>query len=141
MKFLIDTNVVLDLMLDRAPFADDAALLFEQAERGNISAVLCGTTITTIHYIAAKTIGARKAKQALGRLLSLCEIASVGRAVLEDALSAEFPDFEDAVLAAAARGAGVDAIISRNAKDFRKANIPVYDAAQAVELLSRANRR
>jgi predicted nucleic acid-binding protein len=141
MKFLIDTNVVLDLMLDRAPFADDAALLFEQAERGNISAVLCGTTITTIHYIAAKTIGARKAKQAVGRLLSLCEIASVGRAVLEDALSAEFPDFEDAVLAAAARGAGVDAIISRNAKGFRKADIPVYDAAQAVGLLSRANRR
>jgi len=141
LKFLIDTNVVLDLMLDRAPFADDAALLFEQAERGNISAVICGTTITTIHYIAAKTIGARKAKQAIGRLLSLCEIASVGRAVLEDALSAEFPDFGDAVLAAAARGAGVDAIVSRNAKDFRKAGIPVYDAAQAVELLSRTNRR
>lgn len=135
MKFLIDTNVVLDLMLDRAPFADDAALLFEQAERGNLSAVLCGTTITTIHYIAAKTIGPRKAKQAVGRLLSLCEIASVGRAVLEDALSAEFPDFEDAVLAAAARVAGVDAIVSRNAKDFRKASLPVYNAAQAVELL------
>lgn len=59
MKFLIDTNVVLDLLLDRMPFADDAAQLFDQAERGNISAVLCGTTVTTIFYIAAKTIGAR----------------------------------------------------------------------------------
>lgn len=140
MKFLIDTNVVLDLLLDRMPFADDAAQLFDQAERGNISAVLCGTTVTTIFYIAAKTIGARKARQAVGELLSLCEIAPVGRAVLEDALSTEFPDFEDAVLAAAARGAGVDAIVSRNAKDFRKAGIPVYDAAQAVKLLSMAKR-
>jgi len=141
LKFLIDTNVVLDLMLDRAPFAEDAALLFEQAERGKFSAVLCGTTITTIHYIAAKTIGARKAKMAVGRLLSLCEIAPVGRAVLEDALAAEFPDFEDAVLAAAARSAEADAIVSRNAKDFRKAGIPVYDAGQAVGLLSRTIRR
>ena len=89
MKFLIDTNVVLDLLLDRMPFADDAAQLFDQAERGNISAVLCGTTVTTIFYIAPKTIGARKAKQAVGELLSLCEIAPVGRAVLEDALSTE----------------------------------------------------
>jgi predicted nucleic acid-binding protein len=141
LKFLVDTNVVLDLMLDRMPFADDAALLFEQAEHGNISVVLCGTTITTIHHIAAKTIGARKAKRAIGRLLSLCEIAPVGRSVLEDALAAEFPDFEDAVLAAAARSAGADAIVSRNAKDFRKAGIPIYDAAQAVGLLSRAIRR
>lgn len=141
MKFLIDTNVVLDLLLDRAPFADDAVLLFEQAELGNISAVLCGTTVTTIHYIASKTIGARKAKRAVGRLLSLCEIAPMGRAVLEDALAAEFPDFEDAVLAAAARGAEADAIITRNAKDFRKAGIPVYDATQVVELLSKAIRR
>jgi predicted nucleic acid-binding protein len=141
LKFLVDTNVVLDLMLDRMPFADDAALLFEQAEHGNISVVLCCTTITTIHYIAAKTIGARKAKRAVGRLLSLCEIAPVGRAVLEDALAAEFPDFEDAVLAAAARGAEADAIVTRNAKDFRKAGIPVYDAAQAVGLLLRTIRR
>ena len=141
MKFLIDTTVVLDLMLDRAPFADDAALLFEQAERGNISAVLCGTTVTTIFYIAAKTIGTRKARQAVGGLLSLCEVAPVGRAVLEAGIASDFQDFEDAVLAAAGRIANVDAIVTRNAKDFRKADIPVYDAAQAVGLLSRANRR
>ena len=140
MKFLIDTNIVLDLLLDRMPFADDAAQLFDQAERGNISAVLCGTTVTTIFHIAAKTIGARKARQAVGELLSLCEVAPVSRAVLEAGIASDFQDFEDAVLAAAARGAGVDAIVSRNAKDFRKAGIPVYDAAQAVELLSRAKR-
>jgi len=134
-KFLIDTNIVLDLMLDRMPYADDAAQLFDQAERGNISAVLCGTTVTTIFYIAAKAIGTRKAKQAVGGLLSLCEVAPVGRAVLEAAIVSDFQDFEDAVLAVAARIANVDAIVSRNAKDFRKAGLPVYNAAQAVELL------
>lgn len=141
MKFLIDTNVVLDLMLDRTPFADDAAQLFDQAERGNISAVLCSTTVTTLLYIAAKTIGARKARQAVGGLLSLCEVAPVGRAVLETAIASDFQDFEDAVLATAGRIANVDAIVTRNAKDFRKASLPVYNAAQAVELLSRTNRR
>lgn len=140
MKLLIDTNVVLDLLLDRPPFADDAVLLFERAERGDITALLCGTTITTIYYIAAKTIGARKVKQAVGKLLSLCEVAPVGRAVLVDALAADTPDFEDAVVAAAARSAGAEAIVSRNAKDFRNAGIPVYDAAQAVELLARTGR-
>jgi predicted nucleic acid-binding protein len=139
-KFLIDTNVVLDLMLDRTPFADDAAQLFDQAERGNVSAVLCGTTVTTIFYIAAKTIGARKAKQTVGRLLSLCEIAPVGRAVLEAGIASDIQDFEDAVLAAAGRIANVDAIVTRNVKDFRKAGLPVYDAAQAAGLLSSRER-
>lgn len=135
MKFLIDTNIVLDLMLDRMPYSDDAAQLFDQAERGNISAVLCGTTVTTIFYIAAKTIGTRKAKQAVGGLLSLCEVAPVSRAVLDAAIVSDFQDFEDAVLAVAGRIANVDAIVSRNPKDFRKAGLPVYNESQAVELL------
>jgi predicted nucleic acid-binding protein len=97
--------------------------------------VLCGTTVTTIFYISAKTIGARKAKQAVGGLLSLCEVAPVGRAVLEAGIASDFQDFEDAVLAAAGRIANVDAIVTRNAKDFRKAGLPAYNAAQAVELL------
>ena len=141
MKFLIDTNIVLDLLLDRMPFADDAAQLFDQAERGNISAVLCGTTVTTIFYIAAKTVGARKAKQAVGGLLSLCEVAPVGRAVLEAAIASDFQDFEDAVLAAAGRIANVDAIVTRNAKDFRNAGVPIYDSPQTVKLIAKADRR
>jgi len=134
-KLLVDTNVVLDLLLDRLPFSDDAALLFERVEIGAVTAVLCGTTITTIHFIAAKTIGGRKAKVAIDKLMSLCEIASVGRAVLEDALASDSPDFEDAVIAAAARSNGVDAIVSRDASGFRKCGIPVYDAGQVLGLL------
>jgi len=141
LKFLIDTNVVLDLMLDRAPFAEDAAQLFDQAERGNISAVICGTTVTTIFYIAAKILGARKGKQAVGGLLSLCEVAPVGRAVLEAAIVSDFQDFEDAVLAAAGRIANVDAIVTRNARDFRNAGVPVYDSPQAVKLIAKTGRR
>lgn len=135
MKLLVDTNVVLDLLLDRLPFSDDAALLFERVESGAVTAVLCGTTITTIHYIAAETIGSRKAKVAIGNLMSLCEIAPAGRAVLEDALASDSRDFKDAVIAAAARGNGVDAIVSRDASGFRKCGIPVYDARQVLGLL------
>ncbi len=136
MKFLIDTNVVLDLLLDRLPFSEYATALFERVESGEATAVLCGTTLTTVHYIASKTIGDRKAKTVVGRLMSLCEIAPVGRAVLEDALTSDSRDFEDAVIAAAARNAAVDAIVTRDAPGFRKCGIPVYDARQAAGLLA-----
>jgi len=135
LKLLVDTNVVLDLLLDRLPFSDDAALLFERVESGAVTAVLCGTTITTIYYIAAKMIGGRKARIAIDKLMSLCEIVPVGRAVLEDALSSDSRDFEDAVIAAAARSHGVEAIVSRDALGFRKSGIPVYDAGQVLGLL------
>ncbi len=51
MRVIFDTNIVLDLLLDRAPFADTATYLFSKVERAEITGFLCATTITTIHYL------------------------------------------------------------------------------------------
>ena len=61
MKVLFDTNVVLDVLLDREPFASVAAQLLSLADKGRIQGVLCATTVTTIHYLATKAVGRRQA--------------------------------------------------------------------------------
>lgn len=136
MKILIDTNVVLDLLLDRVPFSAAAECLFGMAEDGRVTATLCGTTITTICCLAEKTIGSRRAKGEIEKLLRICEISPVGRPVLENALRREERDFEDAVIVSAAHHAGVAAIITRALKDFRKSGLPVYTPGQVLELLA-----
>ena len=100
---LFDTNGVLDVMLDRAPFADIAAQVFSKGEAGEIGGFLGTTTITTIHYLAAKVVGADQAQIEIGKLFRLFEFAPVNRAVLEDAAVLNFSDFEGAVLHEAAR--------------------------------------
>jgi predicted nucleic acid-binding protein len=123
---LFDTNVVLDVLLDRDPFAGDAANLFACAERGELDAFLCATTITTIHYLASKALGADQARILVKKLLSLFEIAPVNRSVLESAEDLDFTDFEDAVLHEAARHAGVQAIVTRDPKGFAQASLAVH---------------
>jgi predicted nucleic acid-binding protein len=135
MRIAFDTNVVLDLLLDRAPFVEHAAELFSKVERSELSSILCATTITTIHYLANKAVGAERAAFYISKLLGLCEIAPVNRAVLEDALASGFSDFEDAVLHESARHAGCDALVTRNVTDFSRAHIRVYTPTELLAIL------
>ena len=136
MKILLDTNIVLDVLMDRMPFADAATELFSKVEDGTIIGYLCVTTITTVYYLAAKTVGAPRAREEIKKLLSLFEVAPVNRPVLESALIADFSDFEDALIHEAACHAGAEAIVTRNQKDFKKSRIPVYSSEELAKILT-----
>ena len=136
MKILLDTNIVLDVLMDRMPFADAAAELFSKVEDGTIIGYLCGTTITTVYYLATKAVGAPRAQEEIKKLLSLFEVAPVNRHVLESALIAEFSDFEDAVIHEAACHVGAEAIVTRNQKDFKKSRISVYSSEEMAKILA-----
>lgn len=135
MKILLDTNIVLDLLMDRMPFADAAAELFSKVEDGTVIGYLCGTTITTVYYLAAKAVGAPRAQEEIKKLLTLFEVAPVNRHVLESALIADFSDFEDAVIHEAACHVGAEAIVTRNQKDFKKSGLPVYSSEEMAKIL------
>ena len=135
MKVLFDTNVVLDLLLDREPFSTTAAQLFSRVEGGEIVGFVCATTVTTIHYLARRAVGNRQARQEVQKLLDLFEVAPVDRGVLEGALASGFADFEDAVLHQAALNVGVGGIVTRNAGDFKRAKIYVYSPEELARLL------
>jgi predicted nucleic acid-binding protein len=134
-KVLFDTNVVLEVLLDRPPFADIAAVLFSKVDQGLMKGYLGATTLTTIYYLAAKTVGAKQAEEYVKQLLALFEVAPVTRDVLEVALQVGFGDFEDVVLYEAARQVGVDAIVTRNMQDFKQAQMPIYTPAELAQLL------
>ncbi len=135
MKILFDTNIVLDLLMDRLPYSDAAAELFSKVEDGTIIGCLCGTTITTVFYLAAKTVGTARAREEIGKLLSLFDVAPVNRQVLESALVLDFSDFEDAVIHEAACHVGADAIVTRNQRDFRKSGVTVYTPEEMAKVL------
>lgn len=135
MIVLFDTDVVLDLFLDRQPFAEPAAILFSKVEEGEIQGYVSATTITAIYYLATKTIGARKAKWATRKLLSLLEVASVDRAVLEGALEGKYKDFEDGVIAEAARQIQANVIITRNVRDYKTSSVPAHAPEEMLKML------
>jgi predicted nucleic acid-binding protein len=135
LKLLLDTNIVLDVLMDRIPFSDSAVELFSRVEDGTMIGYLCATTITTVYYLATKTLGAPRAQEEIKKLLTLFEVAPVNRHVLESALAADFKDFEDAVIHEAACHVGADAIVTRNQKDFKKSRISVYSSEEMAKIL------
>ena len=132
MKVLVDTNVVLDVLLDRQPFAKSAARIFAFVEESKIEGFLCATTVTTVDYLLGQALAPVKARQALRQLLHLFEIAPVNRPVLEQALQSRISDFEDAVLEQSARLVGADAIATRNVRDFEKSSVTVFDPRDLI---------
>ena len=136
MKILFDTNIVLDVLMDRLPYSDAAVELFSKVEDGTIIGYLSGTTITTVFYLASKTVGAARAQEEIKKLLSLFEVAPVNRHVLESALVADFNDFEDAVIHEAACHVGAEAIVTRNQKDFSKSRIAVYSSEEMAKIVA-----
>jgi predicted nucleic acid-binding protein len=126
LKILFDTNVVLDVLLNRAPYSDVAIELFGAVEKRKIQGYLCATTITTVDYLATKAIGRAAAKTAISSLLELFSIADVNQVVLKLALNSDFSDFEDAVLYHAGYCVAIDGVVTRNGKDFKTATLPIY---------------
>lgn len=122
--------------MDRLPYSEAAVELFSKVEDGTIIGYLCGTTITTVFYLAAKSIGAARAQEEIKKLLSLFEVAPVNRHVLEAALVLGFNDFEDAVIHEAACHAGADVIVTRNQRDFLKSKIMVYSSEEMAKIIN-----
>ena len=135
MRVLFDTNVVLDVLLDREPYVEAASYLFSQVEQGELVGSICATTVTTVYDLTAKALDGARAVHNVQTLLMLFEVATVNRAVLEAALTAEFSDFEDAVIHEAARHTAAGAIVTRNARDFAKASIPIYVPDELMKML------
>ncbi len=105
-RILLDTNVVLDILLDRQPHVEASANVWTAIEAGKSEGILAAHAVTTIHCLIRKEVGNIKAKHIVSAVLRVFKIAAVDGAVIQEALQLPFSDFEDAVTAAAARAAG-----------------------------------
>ena len=113
-------------MLAREPFVVNAAFLLEAIESGQVIGFISATTVTDVHYLVRRqTQSPEAAMIAVTRLLALMEICTVDRGVLEQALTLNFRDFEDAVQVACAMALKLTAIVTRDVSGFAGSPISV----------------
>ena len=134
---LFDTNVLLDVLLERGPYVQVATRLVAAVDNGRIEGSICATAVTTLYYVGAKDLGRKRAHKQVRTLLSVFEVAPVDRDVLQSALDDDgFGDYEDAIAHEAAQAAGVSAIVTRNGRDFAKATIPVFEPLELLAAIA-----
>jgi predicted nucleic acid-binding protein len=136
MRVFIDTNVVLDFLQEREPFASDAAQLFERIDRGEIAGFIAATTVTNIYYIVRKVSGATVAPDAIAQILTDLSICPVDQEILSRALAYNFRDFEDAVQYACAVAYNLDMIVTCDASGFVNSSVLVISPRELADTRS-----
>jgi predicted nucleic acid-binding protein len=135
MRVLLDTNVILDAMLQRAPWHHEADAILKAAGIGQVSCAATTLSLATSFYVGRKVVGNTAARAAVQRYLGAFVILPVDRQTLVDADALPGKDFEDNILIAAAVTASLDAIVTRNVADFAHSPIPVWEPAELLKRL------
>lgn len=131
-QYLRDTSVLLDLFLNRPPWAADAARLWDAHRDGRIRACVAAFTLPTIFYVARRQAGPAAARAAAHACLATLDVAPTDRAALLTADALAGADFEDDLQLACGLQAGVDAIVTRDPRGFAASPVPVLTPADAV---------
>ena len=139
MKCLVDTNVILDIALEREPFVEQSALFFQMAQQRSIHLFITATTVTDLYYISRKEKGKETALAFLADLLQFVDVASVDKHIILQALHSAMPDFEDAIQAYSARREVIPTIVTRNENDFEQSGLDVYSPSSFLQSLQRAD--
>lgn len=123
MKILLDTNIVLDLLLERGQFCNAAKNIFLLVEEKKIRGFLSASSITTIHYLVNKSLSKDEANKVITMLLMLFEVAPLNKNIFASALENIGVDFEDSVIYSCALDSKIDYIITRDKKGFNTSKV------------------
>jgi predicted nucleic acid-binding protein len=137
MRILLDTNIVLDVLLNREPFLHDSRRVWEAADEGVFDACIASFTLPTIHYICQRHGGAAAAGTAVDVCLEAFEVCALYRECILAARRMPGDDFEDNLQVACAITDFVPGIVTRNPADFAHAPIRVYTPEELLTVLRR----
>ncbi|MDR2058335.1 MAG: PIN domain-containing protein [Dysgonamonadaceae bacterium] len=135
-KVLLDTNIVLDFVLKRKPFYENAQAIFFEIVKGNMEGYITASMATDIFYLLQKTNGKKFAKDTFADLLVIVDVLTVYREDVYIAQQWEWDDFEDALQTQVAIHGNMDAIVTRNITDYKKAqHLDIVQPADFIQYL------
>ena len=129
---LLDTDVLIDVALDRRPYANFASELLDRIEHGAESACIAWHSVSNLYYIVAPARGGVSTRDFIVELTRFVGVAITDTEALRYAAALPMADFEDAMQVAAARACGARHIVTRNVRDYERAPIRAVDPQEAL---------
>ncbi len=134
-KLFIDSDVVIDFFTDREPHANPASELFELSEKAEVQLYLSAISINNIYYIVRRYLGHEKTLEVVEELTNMAEIVATTRTEITQALKNDFKDYEDSIqYSSALTIEGLEAIITRNVKDYKNSEIAVFTPSNYLKM-------
>ncbi|WP_396191909.1 type II toxin-antitoxin system VapC family toxin [Flavobacterium sp.] len=135
MRLFLDTNVILDLILNRQPFFDDIAKIVTLSEKGKLKLVTSSVSFVNCNYILGRSIKKEKVTENLKIARLIFDIIDVSQTDIDKSLNSDFEDFEDGVQYYSALRNNCNYIITRDNKDFKHSEIPVLAPSEFLKIL------
>lgn len=134
-NIFVDSDIFLDTLLTRDPFVEKSNAIFLLAANGEVSIFYPSLMISNSFYVARKEIGKELTIKSIQQILEYCKILPVGDAEIRNAFRNGFTDFEDAIqFETANQNSRIEAIITRNKKDYKLSTLPVYTPQEFLAL-------
>ncbi|MEM7548150.1 MAG: PIN domain-containing protein [Bacteroidota bacterium] len=136
-KVFLDSDVLIDFLLDRKPHSEYSLQLLDYCEKGILESYTSVLCISNIHYIIRRVVGERKARKIIIELTDLVDIIGVSRQDIENALLSDFNDFEDAIQhSVVLQNKEIKSIITRNVKDYKNSKVSVISPDALVKIIN-----
>ncbi len=136
MKILIDTNIIVDVALEREPFFAESDRILTFVEEAQIQGYISASTFSDLYYIIRRDRGRDWTLDFLRQLATFCQVATVDNSVISMALTCNFKDFEDAIQYSNAVINRIDAIVTRNPRDFPVTTPRILTPNQLIQELT-----
>jgi predicted nucleic acid-binding protein len=137
-EIFIDTDIIIDFLIDRKPHSREAAIIFTLIEQKKLKGYVSSLTFSNLYYVLRKVESHNKVMAKLESISELLTILKVDQQIIKDSIASRFTDFEDSIQYNCALGnKKIDVLITRNTKDFKTAEIPVMTPADYLKVISR----
>jgi len=131
-KVFLDTNVLLDFLLDREPFNNEIAEIIQESINETLQLCVSSVTITSANYIIGRSEGINAANRKTAKILKLVVVETVGQSTVQKSSDSEFKDFEDGVQNFCAVEANHEIIVTRNVKDFKQSELAIMTPTELI---------
>ncbi|MDY3740124.1 MAG: PIN domain-containing protein [Selenomonadaceae bacterium] len=136
MRFLVDVNILLDVLMNRQPHVTDSASIWKLCETGQAEGYISSLTFANLIYIMRKEINPKGIEIILDKLSLIFHFADLTSSDLISAAKLQWNDFEDAVQCVTAKRLNADYIITRNVKDFKESDIIAITPTNMLKLIN-----
>jgi predicted nucleic acid-binding protein len=133
----VDTDVILDLFIQREPHHTSALRLFSHLRRKKTLCLTSAVVVANVYYLLAKIRSNRYALERIRRLRRLVGVASIDQAAVDAAIASPYRDFEDSLQYQCAVKNDIGILITRNARDFPKDKLSVVNPADYLDMAAK----
>ena len=134
MTLLIDTNILLDVLMDRQQHRMHSSLVWKLCETGLADGYICALSFADIVYIMRKTLEPKKINVLIESLSLIFRFEDLKGSDLIKAAALQWDDYEDALQAIAAERIHADYIVTRNTTDYRNSPVPAITPTDLLQL-------